>query len=67
MTESLSGRGALLALIVLVLTLLACGKGNPAATAKCKSSTSSGVCSTCCRANGSNGHVYSGSSGCKCM
>ncbi len=54
----------LLALVAL-LALLACGKENPTATAACTATKNSSACNSCCRANGTNGHVWS-SGKCSC-
>lgn len=49
-------RHALAALILLVLALLACGKADPASTAKCAASGPPEECQKCCTAQGRNGY-----------
>lgn len=43
-------------LIVVFLALLACGKADPASTAKCAGQTTGEDCSKCCTAEGRNGY-----------
>ncbi|MFO0569240.1 MAG: hypothetical protein U0263_26510 [Polyangiaceae bacterium] len=53
-------------LIVLVLALLACGKADPASTAKCASQTTGEDCQKCCTKEGRNGY-RSVNGRCECL
>jgi hypothetical protein len=60
---------ALATMMVLVvgsfLALAGCAE-NAAATAKCKESADSNLCSSCCTTNGASGNTFTGAGSCTC-